>query len=256
MPQPGAERSDVAPIRPSALVPADTRLIYLDLNHWIGLAKANTGHRDGARMRAALEALRVRSTGWTYVISMPLIMELTGIRRRGQRAHLGDIIEEFTNFACVMPLTTIAALEFESALAALVPITPRFAPVRLVGQGVMQACGMRGDLRVRDADGADVTERARRGAPVGPEEFDRRLEEAELELNRAVLRGPIDEGEERQLVADGWDPSVAYSVAERRARQEREQADRLSGEPVRRLDHADDCKASERRLGMEAQRHL
>jgi len=40
------------------LIPADTRLIYLDLNQWIALAKANSGHPDGSRWRSALEALR------------------------------------------------------------------------------------------------------------------------------------------------------------------------------------------------------
>jgi hypothetical protein len=134
---------------PARLVPAATRLVYLDLNHWIGLAKANTGHRDGVGLRAALETMRTHRTGWTYVISMPLIMELTGILRRSQRAALGQVIEEFTNFACVMPLTTIAALEFDTALGAFAPITERFAPVPLAGQGVLQACGMRGGLRIR-----------------------------------------------------------------------------------------------------------
>ena len=171
----GAERSDVAPIWPAGLIRPDTRLIYLDLNHWIALAKANAGHSDGLRWRGALEALRQLRSGWTYVISMPLIMELTGNLRRSQRADLAEVIEEFTDFACVMPLTTIAPLEFESALAEFVEISPRFAPVPLLGRGVMQACGMRGELRARDRDGADVTDRVRLESPLGPQEFDRRL---------------------------------------------------------------------------------
>jgi hypothetical protein len=40
----------------------EARLVYLDLNHWIGLAKANTGHPDGARHRDALAALRQAKT--------------------------------------------------------------------------------------------------------------------------------------------------------------------------------------------------
>jgi hypothetical protein len=212
-------------------VPADTRLIYLDLNHWIGLAKADTGHRDGATLRTALETLRRWRDGWTYVISMPLIMELTGNLRRTQRAALGDVIEEFTDFACVMPLTTIAALEFETALATMAPIQERFAPVHLVGRGVLQAFGMRGGVRVRDRDGNDVTDRVRLEALVGPDEFDRRVAEAERELDRSVIRGPVDEKQERELRALGWDPSVAYAAAVRRAEQEREQAARLAADP-------------------------
>jgi len=175
--------------------------------------------------------MRANRVGWTYVIGSPLIMEITGILRPSQRADLARVIEEFTDFACVMPLTTIAALEFETALAALVPISERFAPVPLVGRGVLQAFGMVGGMRVRDADGNDVTERARIESPVGPEEFDRRFAQADLELNRSVIRGPIDQEQERELRAGGWDPSVARAVAERRMREERDLAERLAGDP-------------------------
>jgi hypothetical protein len=229
--RPGAERSDVAPIWPTALIPADTRLIYLDLNQWIALAKANAGHPDGARWRSALEALRGLRAGSTYVISMPLIMELTGILRPAQRAELTEVIEEFTDFACMIPLTTIAGLEFESALARAVPITEQFAQVPILGRGVMRACGMDGRLRVRNRSGADVTEHARMHSPVGPEEFDRRLAEGERLLDRSVIRGPAGAEEESELRAMGWDPSAARRVAEKRAQQEREHAKRLDGEP-------------------------
>ena len=227
----GAERTEVEPIWPTSLVPADPRLIYLDLNHWIALTKASTGHTDGYRFRAASEALRATRSGSTYVLSMPLIMELTGILRRGQRVDLGDVIEEFTDYACVMPLTTIAALEFETALAAHAPIIERFAPVPLLGRGVLQAFGMRGGLRVRDRAGKDVTDRARSEARVGAAEFDRRLAQAERELDRKIIRGPGNDEEERQLRALAWDPSVARASAERRAQQERDQAARLAAEP-------------------------
>lgn len=227
----GAERSDARLVWPSRLIPAACRLVYLDLNQWIALAKANTGHRDGVRWRSALEVMRERLEGWTYVISLPLIMEITGNLRRSQREDLADVIEELTDYACVMPLTTIAALEFESSLAALTPITERFAPVPLLGNGIGQAFGVRGGFRVRDRDGNDVTERARMEAPVGPDEFDRRFAEAERQLNRSVIGGPRSDEEEQELRAMGWDPSAAFAGAERRAQQERELAVRLDAEP-------------------------
>ncbi len=158
-------------------------------------------------------------------------MELTGILRRPQRAALAAVIEEFTDFACVMPVTTIAALEFETALAAVAPIQERFGPVSLTGRGVLQACGMRGGLKVRDRDGNDVTARARLEARVGPGEFDRRLAEAERDLDRAVIGGPASKDEERTLRAIGWDPSVARASAAQRAQQERDQAARLAADP-------------------------
>jgi hypothetical protein len=225
--RPGAERSNTAPIWPSKLVRPSDRLVYLDLNQWITLAKANTGHRDGVRWRDALGTVRAERTGWTFVIGMSLIMELTGIRRRAQRAALGAIIEELSQYSCVVPLTVIAALEFDASLAAATSADERFSPVPLLGNGVMRACGTDGALRIRDQAGNDVTAQARLQAKVTPEEFDRRLAEAELQLNRSIICGPADDDEEQSLRADGWDPSVARRSAERRARQEREQAERL-----------------------------
>ncbi len=63
MPRVGAERTDVSPLWPTNLVPAASSLIYLDLNHWIGLAKAHTGHGDGKRFRSALNLLRAARDG-------------------------------------------------------------------------------------------------------------------------------------------------------------------------------------------------
>jgi len=251
----GAQRTDVAPVWPARLVPSASRLIYLDLNHWIGLAKAATGHPDGIRGRAALAAMRTHRGGWTYVIGSPLIMEITGILRRSQRADLGRVIEEFTDFACVMPLTTIAPLELETALTTLMGTSERFAPVPLVGRGVMQAFGLVGGLRVRDADGNDVTERARLESPVGPEEFDRRFAKADLDLNRGVIWGPADDEQERELREYGWDPSSARGIAERRAQQEREQAERLAGDPRWRRGRLRDLVAA-RYLALEIKEHF
>src|SRR4051794_25555193 len=70
----GAERTDVAVLWPSRLLrPQLTRLVYLDLNQWIGLAKAAVGHRDGKRFSTALEAVLAHRDGWTYVIGGPLM---------------------------------------------------------------------------------------------------------------------------------------------------------------------------------------
>jgi hypothetical protein len=45
-------------------VPNGPLLVYLDLNHWIGLAKATVGHRDGQRYTAALAVcLAARRSG-------------------------------------------------------------------------------------------------------------------------------------------------------------------------------------------------
>jgi hypothetical protein len=60
----GAERTDVAVLWPSRLLrPQHTRLVYLDLNQWIGLAKAAVGHRDGKRFSRRWKQSFLTATG-------------------------------------------------------------------------------------------------------------------------------------------------------------------------------------------------
>ena len=53
LPRPGVERSEVDYVWPTTIArpEAPTLVVYLDLNHWIGLAKAATTHPDGQRYR-------------------------------------------------------------------------------------------------------------------------------------------------------------------------------------------------------------
>jgi hypothetical protein len=46
------------------------KLVYLDLNQWIGLAKAASAHKDGARYVQALEAARAAKDGGTAMFPL------------------------------------------------------------------------------------------------------------------------------------------------------------------------------------------
>lgn len=232
MTQPGTERTDVEPAWPIRLHRPDVPLVYLDLNHWIGLAKAEFGHPDGRRFRPALDTLHVHCSKWRFVISMPLIMELTGNLRRRQRETLACVIEDFTGFACVLPFATIAGLELDEVVGRISKRGRYFHPVDLQGHGVLRACGLQGGIRVWDASGADVTAKVRAEAPIGPAQFDKRLEAAERDLDRSVLRGPSSDDEEQYLRDLGWDPSVARRVAIQQLERENEQAARLKADPT------------------------
>lgn len=231
----GVQRGDTQYVWPPGLdlPPADTQLVYLDLNHWIGLAKAATGHRNGGPHRDALDALRrAKSSGrFVFPLSSTHFMEMAGISSQRQRFDVAEVMEELSEFDVLVSRSVVMRCEIEAVLDDVARKRPfPYLPVPLVGHGVLQAFGMQGGMKVRNAEGEDVTEQARLAAQVGPEEFDRRLAEAETLLDRSVLRGPTDE-EEPELAADGWDPTVARTIAEERALGERQQAENLDRHP-------------------------
>jgi len=231
----GLRRSDTEYVWPTALVPSPegVRLVYLDLNHWIGLAKAAVGHRDGARHRDPLEALREanRSGSSAFPLSAEHYMEMSGIADPRQRFDVAAVMEELSGFASLVSRTVVMRLEVEAAVDAIAHPRPEpYAAVPVLCQGVLQAFGRRGGLRVRDESGKDVTEAVRRDWRGGPEQFDAWQGDAERQLDRSALRGPTD-AEAPELRALGWDPTTARRGANQRAAQEREQADRLAAEP-------------------------
>ena len=230
--RPGADRTDVEYVWPQRLVRPlrEGPIVYLDLNHWIGLAKAATGHGDGERHRPALKALRAAAQQFVVVLAAPLYMEMAGIRDPRQRFDIAAVMEELSGFRCLMTGSEVTTLELDAAVARIAGTHERFGSLPLIGTGALQAFGRVGGLRVRSADGDDVTERARREWRGGPEAFDAFRAEAELMLDRAILRGPTDD-EVPKLQARGWDPTTAKRTATRRAEQQREHARALDEEP-------------------------
>jgi hypothetical protein len=230
--RPGADRTDVEYAWPQRLLrpPPDVPIVYIDLNHWIGLTKAATGHPDGNRHLPALEALRTRAQEIVIPLAAPLYMEMAGIRDPRQRFEIAAVMEELSAFRCLMTGPEVTTLELDAAVARIAGTRERFGPLPLIGTGALQAFGKVGGLRVRSADGGDVTEEARRQWRGGPEAFDVFQAEAELTLDRAVLRGPTD-AEVPQLQALGWDPTSAKRTAENRAEQQREHARTLDEDP-------------------------
>lgn len=94
----------------------------------------------------------------------------------------------------------------------------------------MQAFGLCGGLKVHSEDEGDVTARVRQEWPGGPAAFDAWSHDGDLQLTRAVLRGPTRE-DVADMRARGWDPTVARRIAEDRAKSERELMQRLIVEP-------------------------
>ena len=200
--------------------------MYLDLNHWIGLAKASTGHRDGGRHVPALEACRAaRAAGAAvFPLSGAHYMEMAKIKDPAQRRALAAVMEELSGFATLMSRPVVMRLEIQAVVDARRGIGPDpYGTVPLLGHGFGPAFGRDGTLRVRNADGTDIT------GLLGDHEK-KVLAEADLLAQRSILAGPEDD-QVGDLRASGWAPESALAVTERRAAQERELAGLLDEDP-------------------------
>lgn len=71
------------------------KLVYLDLNHWIALAKALAGHRDGDRFKEALAACADAADRGLAIfpISDSIYIEISKIGQYRQRRSLREVIE-------------------------------------------------------------------------------------------------------------------------------------------------------------------
>lgn len=222
-------------------------LVYLDLNHWIALAKAHAGHADGCRHRSTLDALgRARDSGQAiFPVSDTILMEVAKIGRHQQRRAIREVIEPLSGYNVVTGRDVISAHEVEEMLDRVVGPSP--TPVNTMSYldwGVARAFGMVGGFRIRrETDGADITDETRAAWIGGAADFNRRLAEAEFELQRHVLDGPTPE-EEPALRALGWKPHGASVVTQTRARQELEQVARFDANPRWRRGRIRDVVAS------------
>lgn len=215
------------------LPPRPHKLVYLDLNHWIALAKAMAGHSDGeASAEILTDCLKASERGEAvFPISDSVYFEISKIGLHRQRRDLLEVIEAMSRFMVVTSRSVVSAHEIEALLDRVAGPNP--TPIKSMNYldwGVARALGMVGGFKVRSSSGEDLTMAVRDAHPEGPAAFDRVLGEAELELNRRVIAGPAP-GEEAGLRRLGWNPTGRFEVAERRAAQEIEQVRRFDQDP-------------------------
>lgn len=236
----GATRTDVPYIWPETLRhhPRPPKLVYLDLNHWIELAKALACHPDGTSFREVLDiCLAARRCGAAaFPISDTIYVEVSKIHQHRQRRDIRNVIEELSGYAVVTARSIISTHEVEAMLDRFVGPNPQpIDTMDYLDWGVARAFGIVGGFKVLQAssDGGqdtDVTEEVRSSWSNGPEDFDAIFAAAELALQRQTLDGPrpAEEPEMRQL---GWDPSGTIAIAMNRAQQEIEQVGRFNSDP-------------------------
>ena len=208
-------------------------LVYLDLNHWIGLADAAAGRKPGDRYQEALASCRVAQHDGSVVFPLSAVhyMEIAKIVDPTRRANLATIMEELSGFTTLTSRTVIMRLEIESVLERELNVTPNLEPaVRLLGWGAQHSVlGVEGGVQIVDDAGNDATALARRR--VGALALDELLSNARLMLERGLLSGPRDEAEVAKLRATGWQPDAAVKVAQERADRETELVGILHADP-------------------------
>jgi len=100
--------------------------VYLDMNHWVYLAQAATGHASGRRYQEALATLRQAAGRVVIPLASVHYMEMEGNRNAAQRPDVASLMEELSGFDCVMPRSSILRVEIDAALARLVGTPYRF----------------------------------------------------------------------------------------------------------------------------------
>lgn len=206
-------------------------VVYLDLNHWISLAKAAVGHAQGEAFKDVLNTCSsaAMSGNATFVLAGAHYFEVLKVSSPRQRRDIADVMESLTGFKTLVDRMTVMKHELAAALDSVLRLTGREPEIDLVGHGVCHAFGQpNGGFRIRDrATGDDVTLQVRNR--YGAERFDAYMASALLELERSSLRGPQDETELQKLQTLGYAPKRTLQIARSRADEERAQSLRLEG---------------------------
>jgi hypothetical protein len=215
------------------LPPADVLIVYLDLNHWIGLAQVFAGHPKGTAHSDVLQACRTaRSAGKAlFVLSGTIYAEVQKIKDPMQRRWLAQVMEELTDFSTLVSRVVVMELEFSALLDPIAKLPNPLSKAPLVGRGIRHAFGLRSGFSIMGPSG-DETENFRQR--YGAEAFEAFMADSMLNMERSILRGAVDGDDENTLRALGYNPDCPAAVSERRAEQEREFKKILDANPKSR----------------------
>jgi hypothetical protein len=226
MSQPATIRDDV--VWPPLLVRPQRPLavVYLDLNHFINLAKVAIGKAAPAGYPELLAAARdAANTGRaTFPLSATHLLEISKIGKAKQRADVANVMAELSGFNYLLGRPLVIELEIEASLSLLVgrDLTT-VGPVDLIGYGGLWPIGERWRITIADAQGQETTEQVR--AAMGPAVFDDLMGEAQRVGQLHFLNG-----------GDNGHPQAWHAAFEARARHELELVAAIDKEPDYRQD--------------------
>ncbi len=204
-------------------------ILYLDLNHWIYLAKVRHSHTEAPKGYADLwDALSSAvDTGRVVVpLSAQHLWEVHRIADPRQRRHIADVMETIARFQYLLGRVDIGHLEIEAGIRHILGEPDPPVPLPLIRATIGQALGLVGGIQIVDGSGQDVSERTRR--EMGTAEYEAFLAKATLEFERGLLAGPPDEDVEILRAEHGYAPEVARASGESRLAFEQDLSEKLS----------------------------
>lgn len=207
-------------------------LVYLDINHFIELARARVDASSARRGYAdLLDATRraVQEKRALFPLSGEHLWEITAIKSPRQRHDIADVMEELSGFNYLLGRPEIAQLEVEAGIEDIFgePSQPLAFP--LVRPTFGQAFGMRGGVSIRYADGRDASVSAR--LEMGDAAYERFIQRANYTIERGMLDGPGDEEVPTLRAQYGYDPEKSREGAESRLGFELDLTERLAKYP-------------------------
>lgn len=191
------------------LVRPSCQLLYLDLNHFINLAKAEAGKKSPAGYDDLLAALAgAISEGRILVpLSGQHAFEMSAITDPRQRGDVAKVMERLTRFQYLLGRTQLAEEEMDAGIRRLLGEQPFPVPFPLLRETIGHAFGMKGGVQIVDGHGSDVSEQTRH--ELGDAAYFTLTRSAYLAFERAPLAGPSD-AEVLELRAKyGYRPEVA-----------------------------------------------
>jgi hypothetical protein len=166
-------------------------IVYLDLNHFIGMALAiAAAPRTPAGYGELFEAARAAIEEERIIIPLSgeHLFEMAAIKDPKQRNDLADVMEVLSGFQYLVGRPEIAHLEIEAGIEAILEEQPHLRPVSLIGPSFGWAFGRRGGMRIVDADGNDASGAARK--EMGAERYDEVMRYVNYSVERGILAGP------------------------------------------------------------------
>lgn len=218
-------------------------LVYLDLNHYIELAKASraaAGHamEDGRPIRIlpgysdllyAARRAKVERRALFPLSSVHFQEVAHAVPSPRQRGDVADVMEELSDFTYLLGRPFLAQMEIAAGLDKAYGTPPSYAPMPLLGTSAPWAFGRTGGLKIVNEDTGDDSASELR-EELGDEAFEKLMAEMTHFMERKLLEGPQD-SEIAVLRARGYAPETYAIGAQSRLDFELETSAILDSDP-------------------------